>query len=651
MAGEPLSAPYARGGAGGWSLRAQNPVLVGTTNLSAQFEAYDSEHPLDQVDLFIDGKYFQTITNLSPRAGDQLNVALDGYPIVYTTPLNSSITSLAQGLAAQINTQSNLTRVIAIPAGDRIELRSVATNRMIEAVYYNDSTTSGARYYRGVLLPGAAPVLTSNGRDVNGVYRLHVASPLKTGWNIEASTDLRQWAQIYTTANGGPFDFWDPASQLLPARFYRISQNLPDRRITLTLSRPVPGGLNLHLDASGIFPYEIQSSTDLKNWVSYATNMAGGAMDALLPFDAAVPVRYFRGNAFSTAVPPHIDPVSANLIRATGFTSQPYRIEVSTNLFDWFALATNSNPGATLLSASATGSNGGGSLVRLSAARSYFIDSPANGYQLFSLSGILQSATWVLFQITKTNGVTVNVGITNNGTAQNLMDMGYAITNAINTSPDLQGNDGVIAGDLSLNQYNGPRFTLRARSAGWDAARIQVKLLGSSRLALNPATNATLTANLSDLQPRDHLYVGCGTTNLAGTISLDTRLLADGTHELTAVAYEGTSVRSQTRATTTVIVSNSPLSAIFTRLDMPDSTPASGTYHVQVQAGPGPAAVIHLMSTGGEIGVSSNTPLATFAVDAVFLGAGRHPFYAITEMPDGRKYQTAKQWVRLTGPP
>ena len=51
---------------------------------------------------------------------------------------------------------------------------------------------------------------------------------------------------------------------------------------------------------------------------------------------------------------------------------------------------------------------------------------------------------------------------------------------------------------------------------------------------------STLTQNLSDLQPRNHLYVTAGAASLALTFPLDTTTLADGYHDLTAVAYEGT---------------------------------------------------------------------------------------------------------------
>ena len=65
--GEPLAAPFAQTAPGEWIGVASNAVLSGTAQLGAAFSAPDTSHPLQQVDLFVDGKYFQTLTNIMPR--------------------------------------------------------------------------------------------------------------------------------------------------------------------------------------------------------------------------------------------------------------------------------------------------------------------------------------------------------------------------------------------------------------------------------------------------------------------------------------------------------------------------------------------------------------------------------------------------------
>ena len=104
MVAEPLAAPFAETGYGAWSTNlAPNSVLSGTSMLSVDFSARDGNHPLQQVDLFVDGKYFSTLTNLAPCPGNQLTVTLNGYPITYTVPTNSTVSTVASGLAALIN--------------------------------------------------------------------------------------------------------------------------------------------------------------------------------------------------------------------------------------------------------------------------------------------------------------------------------------------------------------------------------------------------------------------------------------------------------------------------------------------------------------------------------------------------------------------
>ena len=97
---EPLAAPFARPGVGRWSTNLPNSVLSGTSMLSVKFSAHDGNHPLQQIDLFVDGTYFSTLTNLAPCPGNLLTVTLNGYPITYTVPTNATLNTIATGLAA-----------------------------------------------------------------------------------------------------------------------------------------------------------------------------------------------------------------------------------------------------------------------------------------------------------------------------------------------------------------------------------------------------------------------------------------------------------------------------------------------------------------------------------------------------------------------
>src|SRR5262249_49163684 len=157
-----------------------------------------------------------------------------------------------------------------------------------------------------------------------------------------------------------------------------------------------------------------------------------------------------------------------------------------------------------------------------------------------------------------------------------------------------------------------PTFNLRARSPGLQAAAINVYLTTSDMFYVDPWAATTLTQNLADLQPRNHLYLSAGVMPVQLNFSLDTSMLLDGFHELTAVAYEGTSVRTQTRTTLPVQVHNSDLNATMTLTDFTNSAPVQGLYHVEVSASTNTVSAIRLFTTGGQYDVATNQSDATF---------------------------------------
>ena len=133
LMGEPLAAPFAQTGTGAWNTLTNGSVLTGTSNISGQFTASDAQHPLQQVDLFVDGNWIETVTNITPHTGNVLNLSLNGFPTNYTVPLpagtnTTTIKLVASNLVNVLNTTAyqNATKVKAILHGDRIELQSTA---------------------------------------------------------------------------------------------------------------------------------------------------------------------------------------------------------------------------------------------------------------------------------------------------------------------------------------------------------------------------------------------------------------------------------------------------------------------------------------------------------------------------------------------
>src|SRR5215471_10645986 len=265
------------------------------------------------------------------------------------------------------------------------------------------------------------------------------------------------------------------------------------------------------------------------------------------------------------------------------------------------------------------------------ASHSSFTDSTAYGMRSINFNGILQVGTWLQLAITKTNGVTVILGVTNVSISSTLLGLGQLLTNAINASPLLTGSDGVVAEDLGTAAFGAVSFSLRARSPGYPAALVTIQFTASTSLTLNTGSVARLDGNISDLHSRNHIYIRAGVANLPVSFSLNTTVFADGFHDLTAVAYEGGNVRTQTRIRIPLQVQNTTLTATMNLLDLPLSAPVQGTYHIQVSANTSSIKSIQLFTSGGVLNTVSNAQTATFVVNGPALGVGLHPFFALVQ--------------------
>ena len=441
LVGDPLAAPFALAPGGLWSNLPLNALLSGTTNLSLQAIAADANHPVQQVDLFVDGTYAQTLTNISPRQNNTLTVTIRGQPMAYTVPANATIRSVTAGLTAVLNStgNTNATKVRAFTHGDRIELQS--------------------------------------------------------------------------------FDLTQPGAQI-----------------------PISAG------------------------------SAAGAAPALTTF--------------------------------------------------------------------------------LAASRTNFLDTIAFGIRGFVVANAPSAGSYLLLTVTKTNGTVVTVGATNSAGSTSISALTQTLVNLINATPELQGSDGVAAEDFLDYDSNVPpfaQFNLRALSAGWSAAQLQANFTGSSAFIFQPAGTQQLDQNLPDLEPRNHLYLTAGVTNLPLTFAFNTANQADGYHELTAVVYEGSHVRTQKRLVQNVCIQNSPLAAVFTTLVGDTNTALEATLQFSVAANTNNISKIELFSTGGSLANVVNQSNAVFSVAGTNLGLGLHPFYTIVTANNGRQYRTDTKWIRLVG--
>jgi len=301
------------------------------------------------------------------------------------------------------------------------------------------------------------------------------------------------------------------------------------------------------------------------------------------------------------------------------------------------------------LPVSITNSAGGAqrATTLLRASRDMFLNSTAAGNKTFTVKGTTQVGSWLSLVVTKTNGASVTVSFTNQSLNATPYDMAVQLVSLINSNSALQQPNGLFAEDLREGFLGAGSFTLRSGSAGLQGAATRVILKAAANLLVSPTNFAGLDDNLLDTQPRNHLYLTAGLTNLTATFSLDTRNLADGYHELSAVAYEGSHVRTQTKLSIPVIVQNATLSATLVPIDLGASNSVQGTYHFQVSANSANIASIRLFSTGGEYAAATNESTSSFTIKATDLGAGLHPFYAAVESTTGDKFRTETYWTRF----
>jgi hypothetical protein len=280
-------------------------------------------------------------------------------------------------------------------------------------------------------------------------------------------------------------------------------------------------------------------------------------------------------------------------------------------------------------------------------ARSNCLDSIALGVRSYVIGVGVALNDVLALTVTKTNGAMVSVSITNSSPSTTLEQFLQSFINTINATPALQGADGLMGDDLSPWDGNHMFLNLRARGQGWIAARIRAQITGD--FDIFPTGDNRLDQNLGDLQPRNHLYVTAGLTNLPVTFGFNTTTQADGFHELTAVAYEGSHVQTQKRISQSVRIQNTTLAATLTNLLGGTNTALEATLQFQVVANTNTISRIELFSTGGSWGVVSNLQTANFSIAATNLGIGMHPFYALVTRNDNKQYRTDTKWIRIIG--
>ena len=191
-----------------------------------------------------------------------------------------------------------------------------------------------------------------------------------------------------------------------------------------------------------------------------------------------------------------------------------------------------------------------------------FIESIYPAYEGITLSGNPVSGDVVRITITNISGIVItnDVVASTNDTANTLLGQ---LTSNVNADSFLQGSDGCEMKWV----YNGAAY-LVARTNTWEGANLHVnyqliKQPGST--LVGPPFSDYFNDNEDVTTAHATVFISCGSTGvLAGNYSLQTTNYADGPHELTAICYEGTAVRTISSTSVLFYITNNTVSCMIT---------------------------------------------------------------------------------------
>jgi hypothetical protein len=405
-------------------------------------------------------------------------------------------------------------------------------------------------------------------------------------------------------------------------------------------------GFSCEVTASDTRPYLVQRSADLTHWTDILTNQTGGSIAFDYHPAAYANVDYYRTRSgepsdYSQTEVVGQTPEGRNILRVQDSRQGDTVIWGSDNGVDWVPIyGHEGNVAGTQLTVNQSQGTASVLSTALEAASPNFLESTARGWRKFSVSGLVTSNSFLNLSVLLTNGTIQDLAVTNTANATNVVQFAQALLNAVNGKPELQGTDGITAEDLIPGPFNNAEFNFRSSSPGIAASTIRVTLAGSPGLTVAPSGEVALAENLSDLRPRNNVFVQSGHGSMAFSFPLQTLLLVDGYHELRAVAYEGSHVYSQTHFPLKVKVQNSSLEANLALSGSPTNRPVSDVLQFTVTANTNSVSEIQLWSTGGLIAGITNQAPAVFAFPGSTLGVGWHRFHATVATTNGTRYRT-----------
>jgi Fibronectin type III domain len=187
-----------------------------------------------------------------------------GYNVYYGTVSRAYTNEISAGSATTVtvtNLVEGVTYYFAVTAYDDAGLESPFSNEAVYTVPLNASNQ---------------PSVLTSAKNSNGQFSFTLSGVAGSPYVIEASTNLVNWEPVLT--NVAPFTFTISISSQYDRRFFRAYYSTAlDPAVTpatLASARQVNGQFNFTVSGVAGYPYIVEASTNLIDWVQVATNLS-----------------------------------------------------------------------------------------------------------------------------------------------------------------------------------------------------------------------------------------------------------------------------------------------------------------------------------------------------------------------------------------
>lgn len=243
--------------------------------------------------------------------------------------------------------------------------------------------------------------------------------------------------------------------------------------------------------------------------------------------------------------------------------------------------------------------------------------------QRVTLTGTPVSGDVLRAVVTNLNGQSItNEAIA--GTGDSAQTVLQALANAVNADINLQDTAGVELKYVGTDEFGTLEGWFVARTNTWNSYNLYLvlRVINQPGSSLAGTYAGRFVSNTDVMSARGQVLLASGRTNLAAGYTLDTTGLADGPHSLEVVAYEGTAVRTQGRATIPFVVDNNAITCTVAQPGPNSNILLGRPVTTVVEAASGGTITQAALYVEGKLLAASNSAPCQFIWDSAAYGAG-----------------------------